>query len=210
MPPASTGQILVVDDDDEFRSFAVDLLQHAGYGTRELTTGDAVLPTVAAEHPAVVVLDVNLPRLNGYEVCHELRDSYGEGLPIVFVSGERTEAFDRAAGLLVGADEYLVKPIDPGELIARIRRLLERPWSERESAHAKRRFASLTPREQEILDLLSSGRRQEEIARALVISPNTVATHIQRILTKLGVHSRAQAVAIALDKDRDVSGHGLA
>jgi DNA-binding NarL/FixJ family response regulator len=199
---------LVVDDDDAFRSFVIELLETVGYATNELASGAAVLSTVAQERPAGVVLDVELPGLNGYEVCRELRGRYGSSIAIVFVSGERTEALDRAAGLLIGADDYLTKPVDPGELIARLTRLVDRPHSNGESPRSNGKLEALTQRESEVLDLLAEGLRQEEIADRLVISPKTVATHIQRILNKLEVRSRAQAVSLALRDDRDVSAHG--
>jgi DNA-binding NarL/FixJ family response regulator len=142
------------------------------------------------------MLEVKLPGLSGYEVCRELKDTYGNELPVFFLSGVRTEPFDRAAGLLIGADDYIVKPFDPDELLARVRRHVtppepngRRPWPPAASA--------LTGRELEILGLLSEGFGQAGIAQELLISPNTVATHIQHILNKLEVHSRAQAVALA-------------
>jgi DNA-binding NarL/FixJ family response regulator len=207
--PDSHGGILVVDDDAGFRAYVTELLESVGYDTREVANGAAVLPAVAERRPSAVLLDVQLPGLNGYEVCRELRDRYGDAIAIVFISGERTEALDRAAGLLLGADDYLGKPVDPGELIARVRRLIERPNSNG-SVSLSKKLESLTRREQEVLDLLADGLRQEEIASKLVISPKTVATHIQRILGKLEVRSRAQAVAIALrDARPDVLGHLL-
>jgi RNA polymerase sigma factor (sigma-70 family) len=202
------GGILVVDDDAAFRSFVVELLETVGYATTELESGAAVLSTVAEERPAGVVLEVQLPGLNGYELCRELRNRYGSSIAIVFVSGDRTEALDRAAGLLIGADDYLTKPVDPAELIARVTRLVDRPRSNGESAKSNGKLEALTQRESEVLDLLAEGLGQEEIADRLVISPKTVATHIQRILSKLEVRSRAQAVALALRDDDDVSGHG--
>jgi DNA-binding NarL/FixJ family response regulator len=188
----------VIDDDAGFRFYVAELLENAGYRTEQLDNGTAVLPAALAERPAAVLLDVHLPDLNGYEVCRELRDRYGDLVPIFFVSGERTDALDRSAGLLVGADDYMVKPLDPGELIARVRRLVHRPRSNDELSSSDGKLASLTQREHEVLDLLAEGYRQEEIARKLVISPKTVATHIQRILGKLEVRSRAQAVAHVL------------
>jgi DNA-binding NarL/FixJ family response regulator len=202
------GGIFVVDDDDHFRSFVCELLEGIGYATTELASGDAVLSTVARQRPAAVVLDVQLPGLNGYQVCRELRNRYGSSIAIVFVSGERTEALDRAGGLLIGADDYLTKPVDPAELIARISRLVNRPRSNGEIPRSNGKLEALTQRESEVLELLAEGLRQEEIAERLVISPKTVATHIQRILTKLEVRSRAQAVSLALREDRDVSAHG--
>jgi len=129
MTTDSGGGILVVDDDDSFRSFVSELFESIGYATRQLTSGATVLSTVADERPAAILLDVQLPGLSGYGVCRELRERYGDSIAIVFVSGERIEALDRAGGLLLGADDYLVKPVDPGELIARVRRLVDRPLS---------------------------------------------------------------------------------
>jgi DNA-binding NarL/FixJ family response regulator len=195
---AATSLIFVVDDDDGFRSYVAEQLENAGYRTEQFSAGSRVLPAATVEQPAAVVLDVQLPDLNGYEICRQLRDKYGDALPIIFISGERMDALDRTAGLLVGADDYLVKPVDPGELIARIRRLVEPPHSI--AAGASDGLGSLTKREHEVLDLLAQGHPQDEIAIELVISPKTVSTHIQHILGKLDVRSRAQAVSVALSR----------
>jgi DNA-binding NarL/FixJ family response regulator len=114
----------------------------------------------------------------------------------VFVSGERTESYDRVAGLLVGADEYLVKPVSPDELLIRVERLVGRSTPVAPPVAAK-----LTRRELEILSLLAQGLHAAEIAARLFISPKTVSTHVDRILRKLGVRSRAQAVALAYRRD---------
>ena len=123
--------------------------------------------------------------MSGYETCRELRDRYGETLPLVLLSGTRVEALDRVAGLLIGADDYIVKPFDPGELMARARLLIRRNGHEHRNGHSPS-LDTLTAREGEVLDLLAEGRSQDEIAQELFITPKTVATHIQRILGKLG------------------------
>jgi DNA-binding NarL/FixJ family response regulator len=198
------GPILIVDDDERFRAFLSELLQSVGYRTEEVATGTEVLRAAETERPAAVILDVQLPGLNGYEVCRQLRDRYGDTVSIVFVSGERTDALDRAGGLLLGADDYITKPVDPAELIARIRRCIGGPSTYGKATTADPRLASLTVREREVLGFLTHGYRQEEIANNLVITPRTVATHIQHILGKLEVHSRAEAVAMALRDKADV------
>jgi two-component system, NarL family, nitrate/nitrite response regulator NarL len=192
------GRILIVDDDEPFRVLVSSLLERAGYATAAASTGEEALASVRREMPSCILLDVLLPQASGYEVCRELRDEYGEALPIVFVTGERTEPADRVAGLIVGADDYILKPFDPDELIARVRRLLVRSNLLARLVEKQRPGSfQLTDRELDVLRLLADGLEQNAIARELFISPKTVSTHIQRILTKLGVHSRAQAIALA-------------
>jgi DNA-binding NarL/FixJ family response regulator len=194
----SEGPIVVVDGDRKYCKFVTGVLQRAGYETHHVATGEEAVVFARKRRPAAVILDVILPGATGYEICRELREEHGENLPIIFVSGERIEAPDRVVGLLIGGDDYLVKPIDPDELTARLRRLITRAASVRAEAGPRGdAFADLTTRESEVLRLLARGLNQEEIARALAISPATVGTHIQRILNKLDVHSRTQAVALA-------------
>jgi DNA-binding NarL/FixJ family response regulator len=195
---ANCGTILIVDDDSNYRASVASILGRVGYGTREASSGEEALSSVRNERPSCVLLDVLLPGVTGYAVCRELRDEYGEVLPIIFVTGERTEPGDRVAGLLLGADDYVLKPFDPDELVARLRRLLIRSdLAARGNGEQARDLFGLTSREQDILMLLADGIGQKAIAEELVLSPKTVATHIQRILAKLGAHSRAEAVAVA-------------
>ena len=192
------GTILIVDDDANYRAFVSSILGRVGYVTREASSGEEALSSVRDGRPSCVLLDVLLPGVTGYAVCRELRDEYGEALPIIFVTGERTEAGDRVAGLLLGADDYVVKPFDPDELLARVRRSIDRvELGRRRNGDQLRSAFDLTDRERDVVVRLADGLGQNAIAAELVISPKTVATHIQRILTKLGVHSRAEAVAVA-------------
>lgn len=202
------GGVVLVDDDPGFLEFLQDALERAGYTTAMFANGEDARGAIDELRPTAVVSDVHLPGISGWELCREVKDSFGDDIAVVLVSGERTEPFDRAAGILLGADDYLVKPVDPGELLARLGRLTARTRKRGRGDGATGRFAALTPREQEVLSLLADGSSQDQIAEALFISPKTVATHIQRILTKLGVRSRTQAVALAL-RDRDVAGHAL-
>jgi DNA-binding NarL/FixJ family response regulator len=122
-----------------------------------------------------------------------LRDRYGPSVPVIFVSGERVDAVDRAAGLLLGGDDYLTKPFSPEELLARVVSLIRRTgdWPEAPETPV------LTRRELDVLTLLAAGRRRREIASELVISPKTVSAHLTRIYEKLGARDRVQALIVA-------------
>jgi DNA-binding NarL/FixJ family response regulator len=191
----TSGPILIADADETFVRSLQTLLESIGYRTLAAWTGEEALKVAREERPLVVLLDVQLPLVNGYEVCRALRDEFGRTVAIAFVSGTRTEPIDISSGLLVGADDYLVKPFDSSELLARVGALMRRVAAE--DAIAISNPASLTSRELEILRLLAHGFDQPDIAQRLSISPRTVSAHIEHILGKLGVHSRAQAVAAA-------------
>jgi DNA-binding NarL/FixJ family response regulator len=191
-PFGARGPILIVDDDDGFRALLGTVLDHFGYLVVEASTGEAALAEATASPPQLVVIDVRLPGISGYEVCRSLRDEFGDGLPIIFVSGERTQSFDRVAGFLIGGDDYLVKPFALDEFIARVRRHVQR-----RSTSAGGVGATLTSREREVLELLGDGLSRAEVAHRLFLSPKTVGTHTERIFKKLGAHTRAQAVSLA-------------
>ena len=184
--------IVIADSDPDFRRAAVAALRVTGLRIREATSGEEVLDAAEEGEPALLILDVRLEGISAYEVCRRLRDEHGDRLPIIFVSLDRTEPFDRVAGFIAGADDYLAKPVDLDELTARVRRHLARTGSARPDLGFR-----LTGREREVLGLLARGLGPVDIGTELTISPKTVATHIEHIYVKLGVHTRAQAVASA-------------
>lgn len=186
--------VLVVDDDPLFRQFVEVVLENAGIDVLAADEADSAMALARQRHADAAILDVSLPGISGFGLCRELREIYGPGLPVVFVSGTQTEAKERATGILVGGDDYMVKPVDPDELLARLRRLLERA-----RAWTKPATSDLSEREIEVLQLVAEGLPPAEVAKRLVISPKTVSSHVQRILAKLNAHTRAQAVAIAYE-----------
>ena len=184
--------VVIADPDQVQRQTLASALNKAGFRALQAESGEQALSLTRASAPAAVILEIPLGNLSGYEVCHSLRAELGPELPIIFLSGHRTESYDRVAGLLLGADDYLVKPFADGELIARLTNLYRRSRS-RALGEARR----LTKRELEVLELLGDGLRHDDIARQLYISPKTVATHVEHILRKLGVRSRVQAATLA-------------
>jgi DNA-binding NarL/FixJ family response regulator len=192
-PSPPGGLVLVVDTDAEFRSRAVAVLRSAGYTTAEAGSREEALTAARALRPLLVLLEMDVGGVSGHQLFGELREACGDELPIVFISGTRVDSYDRAGGLLVGADDYVLKPFAPDELLIRIGRILRRVGTE----HSDLAQQALTPREISVLSLLAAGLNQHEIAESLVITHKTVGTHIEHLLNKLGVHSRAQAVSAA-------------
>jgi DNA-binding NarL/FixJ family response regulator len=169
-----------------------------GYSALEARDGEEALKIAGRVELEAAVIDVVLPGISGYELCRSLRASERYNPGVLFISGERADALDRAAGIYLGGDDYLVKPFAAEELIARLKRLQRRSPAGRE--HGQRNGASLSRRELEILHLLASGMRQNEIAAKLVVSPKTVASHIRNLLDKLGARNPPQAVAEAIHR----------
>jgi DNA-binding NarL/FixJ family response regulator len=184
-------RVLIVDDDALSCDFLSLLLVRAGFASICAGTGAEALAAADETPVALVVLDVLLPDISGYEVLDRLRARHGTALPIALLSGERVDRLDRSVGLRLGADDYFVKPVDPDEFLARVRTLVRR------NAPPPCASYDLTPRELEILRMLAAGRPAAAIAEELVLSPKTVHNHVDHLLVKLGVHSRSEAVALA-------------
>jgi DNA-binding response OmpR family regulator len=140
------SRILVIEDAPEFIEMLVPLLQREGYVTDVASDGEAGVTAAREFEPDVIVLDLTLPRLDGVEVCKQVR-RFSDAYVIMVTS--RADEVDRVVGLEVGADDYLTKPFSPRELVARVRAMLRRPRSgatpngEAEPGDAVRAFGAL-------------------------------------------------------------------
>ena len=197
MTAAHMGVVLIASGDAATCEAIAELVGRVGLATAAVDTGSDALAFAQVEMPALVVLAVDLTDPSGYEVCRDLREQFGDGLPIVFVSASRPEPRDEIAGLLLGADDYFATPLRADRFIARVRRLVAT------RSAAPLAPSTLTAREREVLGLLVAGRRSADIAERLCITKKTASTHIEHILRKLGAHTQGQAIAIAL-RDRVV------
>ena len=125
MTEESLIKILHVDDNESNRYVVSRILRNAGFMALEATTGEAGLQVVAAQSPDLVILDVKLPGLNGFEVCHRLKaNPETTFIPVLHLSASFVESRDKAQGLDSGADAYLAQPVEPIELLATVRSLL--------------------------------------------------------------------------------------
>lgn len=138
--------ILIVDDDPHIRQLLVFAFNKAGLETAEAGDGEAALAAVQARQPDLVVLDINMPRMDGLEVCRRLR-AQGD-VPIFFLSS-RDDEIDRVLGIELGADDYVVKPFSPREIVARsmaiLRRTAARPPAAETAARLNHGGLSLDP-----------------------------------------------------------------
>ncbi len=124
---AMTHHILIVDDDPHIRDLLAFALGRAGMSVAEAGDGEAALAAVEQNVPDLMILDINMPRLDGLDLCRRLRASGGAQarLPILFLSS-RDDEIDRIVGIEIGGDDYVVKPFSPREVVSRVGAILKR------------------------------------------------------------------------------------
>ncbi len=115
--------VLIADDDPHIRQVLAFALEKAGMESRGVEDGEAALAAVAHQRPDLVILDINMPKMDGLEVCRRLRSE--SDIPILFLSS-RDDEIDRVLGIELGADDYVVKPFSPREVVARVTAILRR------------------------------------------------------------------------------------
>jgi DNA-binding response OmpR family regulator len=124
----SPHSVLVIEDETSIASFIAAYLRNAGYVVKTAATAQAALLQLAAESPALVILDLNLPDGDGVELCRRIRKT--SDVPILMLTA-RDDDIDKIIGLEVGADDYMTKPFNPRELVARVKSILRRAAPER-------------------------------------------------------------------------------
>ncbi len=174
--------ILLVDDEPSIIELARMYFEREGFRTLEAGDGESALEAARAHRPALIVLDVMLPRLDGFEVCRKLRGG-GDQTPIIMLTA-RDEDIDKILGLELGADDYLAKPFNPRELTARARAILRRSQRSAPADSAPLRCGNLTidplTREVRVGSQIVELRAQEfELLRTLAGQPNRVFTREQ-------------------------------
>lgn len=189
------GTFAVVVAGDHVREDYVRLLARLGLATSAFATTAAASLALRQHAPAIAILEVED---GGCELLRELRDRHGRNLPVILVSAQRISPADVVAGLLVGADDYAAESMDADEFVARVRRLIDRTGRIGQATADLRSLSSLTERERQVLTLIVEGRSQKQVAASLGISVKTVGAHVQNVMQKLGVHSRVEAVALAI------------
>lgn len=203
-------QIVIVEDEPSINEVVSLYMKRAGYSVVSFTDGQAALNALTRQMPDLVIMDVMLPGMDGFALTRRLRD-YSD-VPIILLTSRREET-DRIAGLELGADDYVVKPFSPGELVSRVRAVLRRSRSTQEkSVDSALKFKgleinpqtrlvslhdqeiSLTAKEFDLLYYMAQHPRQvfsrEKLLESIwglsdYIDPGTVTVHIRRLREKI-------------------------
>ena len=210
--PGPAARILVVDDEPDIVALVVYHLAKAGYRVSSASTGHDALALARRERPALVVLDLMLPGMSGFEVLSEIRTDAGmSGVAVLMLTARKDEP-DRIKGLSLGADDYLTKPFSPQEMVLRVQAILRRtaqagsmadvvqvgPITIDRAAHSvavNGQPLELTATEYKLLLLLAERRGRVQARTHLLetvwesapdIQTRTVDMHVQRLRTKLG------------------------
>jgi two-component system, OmpR family, response regulator len=184
--------ILVVDDEEYIRDLVTSSLKLAGFAARSVPDGSEALAAIAAEAPDLVVLDVRMPGIDGFEVCRHLRAA-GNDVPIVFLTA-RDSTDDRISGLTTGGDDYLTKPFSLEELVARIRAVLRRTGT---TSPATRRHSYAD------LEVDEDAMRVTRAGRPIQLSPTEFKLLRYLLLNSERVLSKAQILDHVWDYDFD-------
>jgi FixJ family two-component response regulator len=196
---AAAKTIFLVDDDPGVLKALSRVLREESWSVETFASAEAFL--ARAEQPAngCLVLDVAMPGLDGLALQRRLAEA-GESLPIVFVSGHGDIPMSVKA-IKAGASDFLTKPVQAQALVAAVRAAMERESSLRhaglDTAELRRRFASLTPREREVLAALMAGRRNKQIAGDLGVVEQTVKFHRARIMERMQATNLAELMHMA-------------
>ncbi len=192
--------VYVIDDDDAVRNSLRLLLKSVGLPVQICASAQQFLPSYDPRQPGCLVLDIRMPGMSGLELQQQL-NVRGAIIPVVFITGHGDIPMAVEA-MQHGAFDFLQKPFRDQDLIDRVQRALERDAANRaqlrETDRIRARLESLTPREREVLDLVTQGKANKVMAHELGVSQRTVEIHRARVMEKMAAHSLAQLVRMML------------
>jgi len=193
--------VFVVDDDESVRGSLHYLLRSVGLECRALPSATEFLAVYEPAQPGCLVLDVRMPGMSGLELQQQL-NLRGAIIPVIFITGHGDIPMAVEA-MQQGANDFLQKPFRDQDLIDRIQRALEKDTRTRAALEQhesiRERFATLTPRERQVLTMMTQGKANKIMAHELGLSQRTVEIHRARVMEKSGAGSLAQLVRMMMD-----------
>jgi two-component system, LuxR family, response regulator FixJ len=203
--------VFIVDDDEAVRGSLRLLLKSVGLVPSPFSSARDFLDAYDAEQPGCLVLDVRMPQMSGLELQEEL-NRRGAVLPVIFITGHGDVPM-AVETMQAGAFDFLQKPFRDQDLIDRIQRALEKDRATRAALDKRgllgERLESLTPREREVLGLMTQGKSNKQMAFELGVSQRTIEIHRGRVMEKTGAASLAQLVRMVMDLE-EKAGPGAA
>jgi RNA polymerase sigma factor (sigma-70 family) len=192
--------IFLIDDDASIRKAISRILNEQGYLVEEFTNGESFLENLSERSPAVILLDMEMPGINGIEIQRRLI-LRGIKTPIIFVSGHSHQQ-QIVDSMKYGAIDFIFKPFQLDDLLLIISKAIQKDeknyWLLQEADEVVKAYKTLTKREKEVCRLLINGLLSKEIAKQLEISNATVKVHKSRVMEKLKVNSLQDLVKIAI------------
>ena len=200
-------RVHIVDDDASVRRALQRLVSSRGFEAHSYSSAEEFLDSFDPELPGCAILDMYLPRLNGFELQRRLAETW-PNFPVVFLTG-RGDIGMGVRAMKVGAFDFLTKPVRPEELLKAIAaaegHVAESQTATRDSARYAARLQSLTPREAEVLAAVVAGNLNKQIAHELGLAEKTVKVHRARVMKKMGMRSVAELVRASVIKRIDPS-----
>ena len=201
--------ILIIEDDAQTRENLEIILEMEGFTVRSAADGRAGLALAKSARPDLIVCDVSMPEMDGHEVLRQLRgEAQTVDIPFIFLTAQG-ERHQQRAGMNLGADDYLCKPLEAEDLLAAVRARLQRQRENQNAtlASAGPDFSSsepletlgLTVREAEVLLWVAQGKANADVATILGMSEKTVKIHLGHIFEKLSVETRTAAAMVAME-----------
>ena len=197
--------VFVVDDDQAMRTSLQWLIESTGMQVKTFESADAFLTNYYPGRAGALLLDVRMPGMSGLELqAYLAREGYQ--LPVIIITGHGDVSMAVKA-MQAGAMDFIEKPFHDEDLLRSIRRALDfdQRWRLSRAARAEilARLADLTPREHEVMDMVTEGKANREIAVALGVTPKTVEAHRARVMEKMRAESLAELVRMALIANRE-------
>jgi len=195
-----TPTVMVIDDDEAVRSSLKLLLRSVKLPVTVYSSAQEFLPKYMVDQPGCLIVDVRMPGMSGLELQQQL-NLRGAMVPVIFITGHGDISMAVEA-MRQGAFDFIPKPFRDQDLLDRVQKALEKDAKNRreisQTGRIKKQFETLTPREREVLELVTSGKPNKVMAADLRVSQRTIEIHRARVMEKMGANSLAQLVRMVL------------